>query len=160
MQRNLSLRDDVATGSSGFTQPHLRFTDTALGNVLTGFGLPPAANDPFKNWLQSFDVTDPNADDDCDGIANLIEYATGSDPTSASSANGPDIGTGTFSHRQLTDPGRLSYRIEVSDDLKMWQPANLTQVSNSPNGDGTSTLTYNFPPTSTRSFLRLVVTLE
>ena len=158
--RNLSLLNDVATPSAGFTQPHLRFANTAVGNDLTGFGSPPAANDPFKLWLQGFGLSDPNADPDCDGLSNLLEYATGSDPTSADSANPPTIDSNLFSHRRLDAASRLIYCIEQSADLHRWIPAELTQPSNSPNGDGTSTLTFGFAPPTAAGFFRLRVILE
>ena len=158
--RNLSLLDDLATPSTGFTQPHLRFENTAPGNDLSGFGIPPAANDPFKIWMQSFGLIDPNADPDHDGVVSLIEYATGSDPTAPESNAVPIIGNETFAHRQLISPGRLEYMVETSADLHTWSAANLITLSTTPNGDGTETITYSFPRSATRGFARLRVSLE
>jgi hypothetical protein len=158
--RNLSILDDLATASAGFTQPHLRFANTAVGTDLSGFGLSPVANDPFKSWLQSFGLSDAHDDSDIDSISNLLEYATGSNPISAASAFPPTIETDSFKFRQLDSPGRLLYTIETSPDLDQWIPANLVLTSSTPNGDGTSTLTYSLPLASPRSFLRLRVTLE
>ncbi|MFT5856887.1 MAG: endonuclease/exonuclease/phosphatase family metal-dependent hydrolase [Verrucomicrobiales bacterium] len=157
--QNLSILEDLATPSVGFTQPHLRFSNTAPGDDPIGFGIPPAANDPFKLWLRSFGLEDPQADPDSDGIPNLLEYATGSDPTDSTSANPPVIETATISHRQLTAPGRLTYRIESSTDLEQWGNANLSQTGSTQNGDGTETVSFQASP-DTREFLRLKVTLD
>ena len=159
--RNLSLRDDVATASAGFDQPHHRFDDTAPGSDLDGLGVPPSAQDPFKIWLESFGLRDPATDPDGDGISNLVEFATGSDPTDSSSIAPPSVDTDTFSHRKLSDAGRLNYLVESSSDLAIWRPAELTQSGDTPNPDATRTVNYLIPlPTSGSTFLRLRVTLE
>ena len=111
-------------------------------------------------WLQSFGLVDPNADPDCDGHSNLLEFATGSDPTDASSAHMPQLGAGSISFRQLMAPGRLIYQIEESADLQAWDPITLNQTSSSPNGDGTETVTFSYAPSPPRAFLRLKVILE
>jgi len=157
--RNLSLLAGVGTPSAGFTQPHLRFANTAPGNDLSGFGIAPTIDDPFKIWLLSFGLADPNADPDCDGIVNLVEFATGSDPTMPDSANPPSIDGLTYSFRRLQQPGRLVYSVETSTDLLTWTSANLNQIGTSPNGDDTETVTFNLQA-GNRGFYRLSVILE
>ena len=157
--RNLSLADDLAIPSAGFTQPHRRFDDTAPGSDLSGLGSAPAADDPFKHWLQSFGLSDPNADPDGDGLVNFIEFATGSDPTQAASQHTPTIDPGSFSYRQLSAPGRLRYSIEISGDLQSWTPAELELIDQNTNGDGTDSLSFALPD-GNRFALRLRVIIE
>ncbi|MGI9240701.1 MAG: endonuclease/exonuclease/phosphatase family protein, partial [Verrucomicrobiales bacterium] len=157
--RNLSLASDLASPSAGFTQPHRRFENTAPGNDLTGIGIPPAADDPFKQWLDRFGLSDPNGDPDLDGASNFIEFATGSDPTVAASRHAPTIGSGTYSYRQLSAAGRLSYSIEISGDLQSWTPADLQLLDRQSNGDGTDTLVFSLPA-GDRHALRLRVIFE
>ena len=157
--RNLALLDDVATPSAGFDQPHRRFTDLGPGSDLSGFGLPPAASDPVKIWMQSFGLGDLGADPDGDGLPNLVELATGSIPVDPASANAPALAAASYSFRRLSTPGRLRYQIEVSDDLSSWIPASLDQTGSIDHGDGTETVSFALP-VGLRSFLRLKVTLD
>ncbi len=78
----LTLRPGLLTGSSGWTQPGLRFTAAAPG--LTGFGIPPATADAYLVWAAGASLTGlasaPDSDPDGDGAGNLLEYALLTDP--------------------------------------------------------------------------------
>lgn len=104
----------------------------------------------------------PAADPDGDGLPNLIEYATNSNPTLGSSAAGPVVslaGTGTDAHLQITflriaDPS-LTYAVQASDDLlgswsDIWTSTGLENTS--------GPVTVSDPASlGTRRFLRLRV---
>ena len=86
---------------------------------------------------------------DGDGLVNLLEYATGSNPRTADSDHAP---TGSLvnlegqpyfalTFRRLILGYELGYTVEASDDLLTWSP--LTDPVGSPqlNSDGTQTVT-------------------
>jgi len=130
----------------------------------------------FDTWAQDHGLgvgASMTGDLDNDGIINLLEYALASDPTASSISDLPtgeikllDVGgniaeylTITF-RRQLADTD-LTYTIEFSENLEIWDPNIAIQVSSSNNGDGTATEVWRAPlPTSTEShwFTRLRVT--
>ena len=71
------------------------------------------------------------ADFDNDGLANLLEYALGSNPANPASANLPSTGIDagqylTVTYRKLADAGPLTYTIEVADQLGDWHSGNGT----------------------------------
>ena len=126
----------------------------------------PASNlSALQNWRQTHFGTTANegnaantADFDQDGASNLLEYALGTDPTSAgavpvSVARAGNVLTLGFSHSG--DP-TLLYKIEASNDLASWSTAYTFPAFNSP---GNETYTDTVPLDSqTRRFLRLIVT--
>lgn len=97
----------------------------AVDNVkLTGI----AQLDGFATWAAGFGVPlDGNGDNDKDGIADLVEYALGLDPTVFSTL--PPItpsGAGfTMSYTKGTEAAadpNITYILEASPDLEDWQP--------------------------------------
>lgn len=99
----------------------------------------------FSNWLTSYPSLTGNdalttADPDYDGLANLLEYAFGSDPTQTASANFPlteiEIVSGqsylTLSYQKDTSKTDISYQAEMSTDLTTtWTNIADTLVSSS-----------------------------
>ncbi len=113
----------------------------------------------FTSFKTAYSLTSDNGDADNDGISNFYEYALGSSPTQASTAslpvasvvsysNGavPPVLTPclslTFLHRTTADD--VAWTIETSPDLATpaWSPAGAILVSDTPDGNGTSTATW------------------
>ncbi len=166
--RSMWAGDSVASA----TYDEVRIWDGALTNdeVNTYQLAGPAAFGGLSNlqaWRQTYFGSPENSgngadafDADQDGIANLIEYATGTVPTSAdfsapvSVARVGNVLSLTFNH--IDDPA-LDYLVEASSDLIVWTEAGAyTGFSSS----GTTTYTDNVDLTTAgvRRFLRLKVT--
>jgi autotransporter-associated beta strand protein len=117
-------------------------------------------NDPFVDWATSYGLTGGDAakgaDPDGDGEANLLEFATNSNPTSGSSRSrvygkmhtlGADnVLTYTVAVRtaatfaaagskQEATKDSVKYSIEASDDLSTWSSVVVTEVTG---GDATA----------------------
>lgn len=120
-------------------------------------GLPDDWEDFYFGDLADTAETDP----DGDGIPNAREYATGTNPDDAASAfrllaTSFDA-DGQVKVRFTTAPGR-SYRVEVSPDLKSWNPAQ-GQLSYPATGEAEFTeQRLNLPPAAPpMGFCRVVV---
>ena len=127
-----------------------------------------AVDDPFDNWLanlpagqQSYD-----SDPDNDGIANLLEYAFGGDPTKTDQAIVmPTLDTSggflklTFCHLKASLDPNLKYMPEISSSLKVaWSTDGLTTMG-APEG----VLQDNLPdgkPFATSDYTRVTVTAD
>ena len=115
----------------------------------------------FAGWIGGFGLAagdqGPNADPDHDGISNLIEYAVdGLNPAAGNGSVGSLSGlTVTFAKRALAvSNGDVSYAIEQSTDLggaDVWGA--VTPTVNSP-----SIISYTFPGSTAKDFIRLQVT--
>jgi hypothetical protein len=119
--------------------------------------------------LTDTSISGDAADPDNDGLANLVEYALGSDPKAPGSTGRPTpmIQTLdaqpylTLSFRRLLLAHGVSYAVEVSDDLVHWR-ATAQQAGSAATGqDGFLTETYRDEApmgsgTSTR-FLRVSI---
>ena len=167
---SIGILDDGADWSSW----DLR-SSWALGSE-TG-GSPGAANpEPSGNsyaaWsalyftpeqLEDEAISAPAADASGDGIANLIKYALGLDPTLASQSGLPVVGIDgdafTIEFQRLRNAADLTLSVEVSIDLITWTTA-ATEVSSTDNGDGTEGVTFrsDFPISQEpRQYMRLRV---
>lgn len=142
-------------------------------------GSPGVGGDYYDFWAKSeFSpaeladplISDPDADPDRDGFANVIELAFGSDPLVKSPASRPnvelenvDVSGQTDSYLTITFkrvpllPGYL-VRPQFSGNLQSWSNASVL-VSSVSNGDGTETVTYRdlLPATGSRRFSRVEV---
>lgn len=141
---NLVQTGSVWSGTSGGTS----FSFDESTGVLTVTG-GVAATTPLEDWRQTNFNTTLNegtaadaADFDGDGIANLIEYATGTDPKVANAS--PVVigrnGTGEFltlSFNRIADPA-LTYSVVAGNDLT----AGLTTVAQTYSGSAADTVTY------------------
>lgn len=96
-----------------------------------------------------------SADFDKDGIANLVEYALGLDPTLSSGQAGTNSGgVLSFSKGEVASAnGDVNYQIEASTDLAGWSPV-------TPAVDDDGTISSALPAGETRKFLRLRITLD
>ena len=116
---------------------------------------------------------DPDADDDGDGLAALMEYALGSSDSTPNDPPSLYLGLVEFedeNHLQVSVPSNLravgiQVALESSDDLLVWNPATgLTAVSETNQGDGTSIRLYrsNLPISSGQGqeFFRIKVELN
>ncbi len=155
-------QDTVAGGNS-----LNRATPESFGNFPTSwFGDGPTPGGKLLNyasWAQIFSPGDPTADPDGDGIANLIEFAFGLNPTLPDDTEGmlPILsssgGDFSFTFRQNTLLRGITYRIETSPDLEIWTPLPSTITSTA---DFVNTRTATISSTDNRRFIRLAVTEE
>lgn len=109
----------------------------------------------YAAWASANGITGQAApaDFDKDGIANLVEYALGLDPTASSGSPGTVSG-GILSFSKGTAAsanGDVDYQIEQSADLAGWVP--VTPTVNDEN-----TISYTLPSGDTRKFVRLRIT--
>jgi hypothetical protein len=82
----------------------------------------------FSEWKAVHGISDDLADDDADGLNAFEEFATGSDPKEASSANKPQVVFNssrkeielTLTRLRFSD---IRYMIESSTDLETWRTA-------------------------------------
>lgn len=101
----------------------------------------PSPASGFAAWRSAFFPGLPpgsaaDEDYDADGIANLIEYATGSDPTDAASAltlaPPPDGGYLTLTIPKSPLAGDVLFSVERSTDLQTWSTDGTVVVSDTP----------------------------
>jgi len=124
---NLVLRAVDANGHSGDATP----IDVLARTDLDGDGLPDA-------WEQRFFGTDAAAaadDPDGDGLSNLLEYRSGTDPRDGSSLpqiTGLELTPAGLRVSFSTVPGR-QYQIERCGDLSLnqWHPVGAPQAAQS-----------------------------
>ena len=100
-----------------------------------------------------------SADPDHDGIPNLIEYATGSLPTTAASALPPQAGvagnTLAITFHRIADP-TLTYQVWASSNLSDWGASPIWSSTGAANTAGEVTVT-DVLSNQPRRFLRLKV---
>lgn len=146
----------------------------------------------YQQWIGDYTVTDPGplVDSDLDGVANLLEYAFGGDPTVAGDLEGPTLsedpaptGDLIFSYPRLREQSSgdasgttgegyliygISYTVQASDTFGRWSTASSVlnvQLDAPPvdQGDGTELVRLRLtpPPGNTSQwFVRLRVTSE
>lgn len=127
----------------------------------------PGASDAIDlaGWMTANSVTDLFSDDDSDGLAALLEYATGSNPAlaDAKSSVAPSFETDggqtylAIEFHEIIGADEIDLSAIHSIDLSAWT-ADTTYIGRSNNGDGTSTLRFrsNLPFTgNAREFLRI-----
>lgn len=144
-------------------------TSTRLDQITVTHSASPGGLTPIQSWRNGyFSSTEPlgeaadDADPDGDGIPNLIEYATGTDPTVASPA---PINLGrnaegflTLAFTSIADPA-LTYRVLGSDTLAPDSWAPVFSETGATLGAGPQLVTDDKPFTAQPSrFLRLSVT--
>jgi hypothetical protein len=112
--------------------------------LAAGFQRPGA----YDFWVTTFNVVGgPSGDPDGDGISNLMEYAVGSDPLSASSGRRP---VAYITLTKGAGAGDVIWRAEASSDLLTWSEQFITVALNDA---GTFSALYTGSPG--RIYLRL-----
>jgi T5SS/PEP-CTERM-associated repeat protein len=160
----IQLFDYVGTGTANYAFASVTVPDgyTFANGVLSA----PVSGDPLSQWrIQFFGSPDNSgaaadqADPDGDGIANLVEYAIGSDPTVA---GGPGFVTGrqggflTLSFNRIADP-LVNYSVLGASSVQgpwtsVWSSSGLENVA------GPVTVSDNIAISAEpRRFLRLSV---
>lgn len=90
------------------------------------YGTVETAPTDYQNWRTNWagaDLSDPDADEDGDGLANDEERRWGMNPTSTSSLNPVTLGStaGSFTYtRRDTSLTALNYVVRTSTDLLNW----------------------------------------
>jgi len=159
------------TGTLGGS-PSFSWSDSTGSGLIASFSTATAGQvkltllTPLQFWRQTnFGSTSSTADTldtDGDGLPNLLEYALGSSPTSATSANPPTSQLSTLNTQQylqlsftrIADPF-LTYTVQGSSDLSTW--SDLWTSTGSANTAGSVIITDSLPA-SPKRFLRLKVT--
>ena len=153
----------VWSGSSGGAT--FSFDESTGVLTVTG-GVSPTS--PLEDWRQTYFGTTANLDDaadtadpDGDGLANLLEYATGTAPDVANAS--PVVigksGDGQFltlSFDRINDPS-ITYTIEAGNDLAAGFTATGTTYTGTADDTVTYTDTVALSTPGLRRFLRLVV---
>jgi autotransporter-associated beta strand protein len=93
----------------------------------------PGGLSPYDDWADDFPgftPTTPSLDFDNDGIDNLLEFVLGGNPTlsepgiaPAVNASGSDLVV-TFKRSDASELQPVTVKVQVSDDLSTWNPAN------------------------------------
>jgi hypothetical protein len=122
----------------------------------------------FAAWAAANSVSDPLTDENNNGLANLTEYALGCSHLMGVPAVLPKAGAApffatdyaTYSFRRNLAADDVAFIAEISADLQTWysDPGHVIFVSESQNGDGTSTRLFRSttPRSSTNcEFFRL-----
>ena len=109
------------------------------------------------SFANAFTDTIATHDPDGDGLSNFQEFAFGLDPTSGASCTPvtPLIGN-EFTYTRNANSS-LSYSVESSTDLTIWNPAITTELIGAPNTKGVQivTVTVQDTPVNGKLFLRV-----
>lgn len=119
---------------------------------------------PFTTWAENEFTSEqigagdsvPEADADGDGLANLAEYALGSDPNgfTAPPAATLDETSLSLTFTRPKDRTGVSYHAESDTGLDNWQPVPLEVISETETTETLRAL-IDRPPGETRRFIRL-----
>jgi autotransporter-associated beta strand protein len=133
------------------------------GNTLE-LSYSPGAGSDYSDWAASYeeyDLSDPQADLDGDGLTNWQEYAFGLDPTSGASVNPilsiADLKTlGQFTYTRRYNSG-LTYSVYTSTDLNTWYgPVAVIEDAGAPvDGVQTVLVELNEIPVEDTLFIRV-----
>jgi len=98
--------------------------------------------------LLDANISGPNADPDSDGYSNLIEYALGLEPKSASTTNLPQVGIQgsdwAYTYTRPADRTDVTYVVEMSTNLSSWGTGGVSHDLVSTSG-GTETWRAKYP---------------
>ena len=143
---NIERLPYATSGSSGWSDPSLRFSLVADSDPLAGIGAVPDF--------------DPDLDSDSDGFSDFLEFAAGtlandpdSEPIITSEISLQEV---AITHSERENPG-ITWNLEMSSDLTTWTTVEDTTVTRSGTTTTRSAPVVLGPP---RVFYRLRVTLE
>jgi fibronectin-binding autotransporter adhesin len=153
---------DIADAASITGTPTFNFTGAVLSAGLlwdtsafaTNGTIKVVSNDPFDAWATLYGVTGgKTGDDDNDGVVNLLEFATNSNPASSSSRarvygkmhvlGGENVLTYTVAVRknavfavgspdaskQEATKDKVKYAIEASNEVTIWNSVVVTELA-------------------------------
>ncbi len=146
----------------GTVEPDGIYDSTNSGGLITGTGklqVVTPATGGYTAYANTNGIPGEPAtgDFDKDGLANLVEYALGLDPTKSSVPPGTFVnGTLTFTKGSAAIAGGdVNYVIETSTDLGLTDPWTAAVTQNAP--DSSTTISYTLPTTGPKRFARLKV---
>ncbi|MEK7953849.1 DUF3500 domain-containing protein [Luteolibacter soli] len=151
-------------GTFNFTA---KVTDSASATATKAFTV--TVIEPLTLFLNTYGLTDASADDDHDGVSNLLEFFFGGDPTVADGSSTLPIGTYNRSAATFTYTfhipeidGSISWLCQYTGDLATWIDAvngtNGVTIQAGTAVDGDVPVTVTIPTTSSRIFARVKVT--
>lgn len=118
-----------------------------------------SVSDSYEDWKAEHAITDDLADEDNDGISNLLEFALGGDPHTPGTAKLPQasVSGDNLNFTLQRQAVSLTYVIEISTDLINWDDfTEVTEDHGSSGGQATVSVP-NMEMVDGRLFLRLRV---
>lgn len=142
-------------------------TDSASASATSAFAL--TIREPLDLFLEEYGLSDATADEDGDGVSNLLEFFLGGDPTSSDSSILPsavidtDTAVFTYSFEIREIEGSVTWKVQYSSDLETWTDAadgsDGISIDESTASGGLQAVTVTIPAGGEKLFARLVVTL-
>jgi hypothetical protein len=114
---------------------------------------------PYQDWKIIHAVSDDNADEDNDGISNILEYALGGDPRSSVSGQRPLVSKNgnTFNFKFHRAEADVTYIIQKSTNLLDWTDYMTVSDSQGAVGSDATVSIPNSEMINGKLFLRLKV---
>jgi hypothetical protein len=99
--------------------------------VMGQFGEPVIS---YSDWAEdrNLAVDSWSDDEDHDGIANLIEYGTDTDPNSPASRSAPVLTPDGFEFQTTSSRNDVEWQVEASSDLERWDTAAIVRAGSLP----------------------------
>ncbi len=150
---------NIVIDSSGLTEPTGTWSVSRTGgNMFLNYS-PPSLGGSYATWATAAGIPGalPNNDADNDGLANLVEYGLGTNPTTPNGSAGT-FAAGTVTYNKgatAVANGDVTYSIESSPTLGV---APSPWVAVTPTTNTASAISYTLPTGQPRVFTRLVVT--
>jgi autotransporter-associated beta strand protein len=128
VQQNAGVYKATANITDSGT-PISQITGPGTLTVTTG----PGSLSPYDDWADDFPVftpTNATLDFDNDGIDNLLEFVLGGNPTLSEPGIAPSVNASgsdlvvTFKRSDASELQPVTVKVQVSDDLSTWNPAN------------------------------------
>jgi hypothetical protein len=156
---NGTLSGTAATANIGLNTFTVNVSDGVNAAAIGTVNITVVA-DPYVAWKTTNSVTSDAADDDNDGIVNLMEFALGGNPKVADSSVKNPIVTKTASNFNFTfyrGDASVTYTVEKSNDLITWSPHVIVNDTNGAVGSNCTVLVSTTEMANGKLFLRLKV---